>query len=130
MSAATAERQENVVEVASKKRLSAADILGANDVHTVDVEVPEWGGFITLRTLTAGEAILVSERLKSGQRDAAIQVLAMCAVDSEGNLLFTEEDVIRLRSKSLKAVMRVQDAALKLNGMKEAQAERDAAKNV
>ena len=35
--------------------LSKADILGCNDIPTELVEVPEWGGSVKVRGMTAGE---------------------------------------------------------------------------
>ena len=37
------------------KRLSKDDILGVEDLSTEDVEVPEWGGMVTLRELKGSE---------------------------------------------------------------------------
>lgn len=37
------------------KALNFNDVLGADDLPIVDVEVPQWGGFVGVRTLRADE---------------------------------------------------------------------------
>jgi hypothetical protein len=46
----------------------------------------------------------------------AVSILVACAVDEEGNQLFTQEQANVLVKKSIGAVMRIQRAAMKLNG--------------
>ena len=38
-----------------KKFLSQQDILQAKDLETVEVEVPEWGGWLLLQEISAGD---------------------------------------------------------------------------
>src|SRR5688572_21354021 len=117
------EREEPVVK---KKLLSALDILDANDVKTEDVDVPEWGGVVRLRSLSADE---MSEFIDKYGKDknkgeAVVKALQLSAIGEDGQNLFpinddveTRKIISRLRRKSLRAFMRVQSAVLKLNGL-------------
>jgi len=99
--------------------LTGAAILAASDLETIDLEVPEWGGTIRLRSLTADEAFdfmdLLNDPVK--KKLAAVHLIALSAVDGEGTRLFpTPAEVEQLRRKNIRVFMRLQKALLKLNG--------------
>lgn len=103
--------------------LSRDEILGANDLATELVEVPEWGGSVRARTLTgaerdAFEMAVYTMRQKAG---AAVNIrallVALCVVDDEGKRLFSERDAAQLGAKSARALDRVFSAAQRLNGL-------------
>lgn len=105
---------------AKKRRLSAAAILAAEDRPIVDVDVPEWGGEVALRAMSAAAAIDFLEETQTGnakKTDGMVKIIQQCAVDESGRALFTVEDLEKLREKSLPVLLRLQDAALKLNGL-------------
>ena len=107
------------------KPLSAADILGADDIALERVDVPEWGGHVYVKTLTAGERDAFETSMFKGRGRDRVENLAnlrarLCALticDGEGKRLFDEADVERLGAKSGKALDRVFDRAQTLNGM-------------
>ena len=49
--------------MSDKKILSKADILRADDIKTIEVAVPEWGGSVLLRGLTGRERDLFEESI-------------------------------------------------------------------
>jgi hypothetical protein len=100
-----------------RKYLSAEDIFGAEDIKTVEVEVPEWGGIVRLRMMSGEEAAQFSRMVEKDKGNANLKVLAMCAVNEAGDLLFTEEDVERLKKKSLAAIARLAKEAMRINGV-------------
>jgi hypothetical protein len=123
----------------SGQLLSKEEILGADDIRTVDVEVPEWPGkdgapgIVRLRAMMAGEALeLVGETAKdvkeASKSDVAIRILIRCAVDAQDRPLFTMDDLAKLKTKNSRAVLRLQQAALDLNGLSDKGA--DKTKNV
>ncbi len=62
---------ETITEPAARKMLALSDIIDANDAKIVEVEVPEWGGFVGVRAMTgterdAFEAALIAAKEKSG----------------------------------------------------------------
>lgn len=112
------------------KILSAADILGADDVKTTTVEVPEWGGSVIVREMTgtdrdAFEGFLVSRDVKDELSFRALLV-ACSAIDENGKRLFTVDQVNHLGRKNARALDRVFAAANELskvtgNAVEEAQ---------
>ncbi len=112
------------------KKLTAAEILGSSDAEQVEIEMPEWGGSVTLRTLSAGEAAEFVALAKADRAEAPIRMLIMSAVNpDDGSPLFTQAALEALKKKSLKSVMRLQKAAMRLNGLDDMEAKVAAAKN-
>ena len=105
--------------------LSKEQIWAAHDLRTVDVSVPEWGGEVRVKTLTGAERDQYeaeSVKTNRGRREVNMsnmraRLIALCAVDEQGQLLFTRADVMKLGQKSAAALERVFEAAAKLNGM-------------
>lgn len=104
----------------NKRYLSASDILDAKDIETVEVEVPEWNGVVRLRALSGEEALRFIELVQKDKTGAALKIVALCAVDETGAQLFSPEQVEQLKTKSLRAIMRLQNVALRINGLSEA----------
>ena len=104
---------------------SAADIWGIDDLQTKDVRVPEWRMVITIRGLTAGERDSFETSLFDGSKKRQIsnaeniraKLVVRCAVNSEGNRLFSDDDVVKLAKKSGAAVDRLFDVAQELSGL-------------
>lgn len=102
-------------------RLSAQAILDAADLEPVEVEVPEWGSIVVLRPLSAREAMqfATTEKGKPDDPESMARLLVMSAINEDGSPLFTADDVKAINKKSMRAMMRLQNAALELNGLKE-----------
>lgn len=111
-----------------KKFLGRAAILGAQDLPTVEMEVPEWGGWVLVRTLTAGErdnfeaeiTQMNGRNTRLNVRNIRAKLVASVVVDDEGRPLFTLGDVEALGQKSAKALDKVFAKAAELAGMREA----------
>ena len=107
--------------------LSRDAILAADDREYEVVPCPEWGGEVRLRSLTgaerdAYEQSLVQTRGKSREmnlRNARAKLVALCAVDENGNRLFTDADVNALGKKNAKPLDRLFDVARRLSGLTE-----------
>lgn len=115
--------------------LSKADILGADDLPTRDVEVPEWGGTVRVRGLTgqgrdAFEMKMASATKSgsSGDVDFRASLVVRCVVDENGERLFTDKEVAQLGRKSGAALDRVFDAVRDLSGITQS-AKEDAAED-
>lgn len=102
-----------------KKYLTATEIIEAKDIEIVDVDVPEWGGIVRLRAMSGEEAVTFVESLKGQLATSSARIIASCAVDEDGKHLFTFEQVEQIKKKSLKAIMRLQKEALRINGLTE-----------
>ena len=102
-------------------------ILSAADLDKELVPVPEWGGEVWIRALTADErdsyeAAMIWVDTSSGRPKAIpkfekirASLVALCIVDEEGERLFNENDVDALGAKSAAAVDRLFDVARRLS---------------
>ena len=102
--------------------LSKTDILDADDLPREEVAVPEWGGAVLVRTMTAAERDSFEARVigTEGVRNLAnirATLCAQCIVDDQGKRLFTDGDIDLLGQKSAAAVDRVFAACQRLNGL-------------
>lgn len=117
-------------KIEAKKYLTAEEIIAASDIQVVELDVPEWGGTVRLRSMDALAAAQYLETAQKNAKDAQVQVLLASAVDGNGMPLFKDQSVLSaLRKKSLKALMRVQGAAMDLNGLRNLDSTVEAAKN-
>ena len=105
--------------------LSKTAILAAQDLQTEDVEVPEWGGAVRVRSFTGRERDAFESSMVRGEgRDRKVDLTNMRArlvgltvIDETGQRLFTDEEVDLLGAKSGAALDRVFAVAQKLNGL-------------
>jgi len=100
-------------------------ILAANDLRVERVDVPEWGGSVLVRGLTAAErdAFDLAATIEQGGRRVVnfhqlrARLVAISAVDESGKRLFTDDDVELLAQKSGSAVGRVFEVAMRLSAL-------------
>ena len=97
--------------------LTKTAILDADDLPREEVEIPEWGGSVFVRTMTAAEKVAFSIENEDNPGDFLSRLAAIATCDAEGNLLFTADDVAALGAKNGVAVERIADIAQRLNGM-------------
>lgn len=94
-------------------------ILSSKDLKQEVVKVPEWGGEVIVRTLSAFERVRWEESLtdtdKTHPYSGLVKMLSMCLVDENGKQIFTDQDVEELGKKSIAPLLRIQSAALRLN---------------
>lgn len=100
-------------------------ILNAPDIQTETVSVPEWGGEVIVRGLTALErdrfdiAIINQDgkQIKMNLLNARAKLVALTVVDETGKQIFKDEDVAALSQKSAAAVDRIYSVAQRLSGI-------------
>ena len=97
-------------------------ILAKDDSAFADVEVPEWGGTVRVRTITGSERDQFDEqreRFRSGGANVGTRafLVGMATCDEQGNRLFRPDDLVALGKKSMAALDRVFDVACRLNGI-------------
>lgn len=112
----------------NERELTAADILNTDDTTVVPMEIPEWKkdgkpGVLYFKVMTADQAIKFQELLATPahRRSVFVRLLADCACDSQGNLLFKTSDLEQLRKKQVSVFVRMQKFLLQLNGMASAE---------
>jgi len=107
--------------------LTRDQILAAPDLKTEAVSVPEWGGEVLLRMMTASERDDFEAKLFTGEGDKRrvnqtnfrARLCAICLVDEKGERMFKVEDVELLGRKSATALERVFEVAQRINGLGE-----------
>lgn len=108
------------------KLLTKEDILKAEDRKTIKVEVKEWGGVITMRSLSGSERDSFEASVVQGVgRDTRMNMInlraklvALCVVDDKGERLFKKQDeVVELGKKNGKVLDRLFRKAQGLSGL-------------
>ena len=101
--------------------LTRDQILQADDLPYEDVDVPEWGGAVRLRSLTGAERDAFETSIVQGNdrnmRNIRARLVVLCIVDDEGNRVFKDNEAPALGKKSAKALDTLFAVAQKLNGL-------------
>ena len=118
--------------MAEKKKITKADIVAFNDLKSEVIEVPEWGGSVTIRRMTGGERdayeadIFESKgaQLQLKRENFRAKLIARCLVDDNGERMFSDGEIAALSKKSAAALDRLFTACQRLNGMTGAEQEK------
>lgn len=111
--------------------LTREQILQADDLKRVKVDVPEWGGevYISVLSAAARDAIEADWAASDGKVEhLRSRVVARTLTDGAGNRLFGDEDIPEVAKKNSAAIDRLFSEAMKINGMSAGSVE-DAEKN-
>lgn len=103
----------------SPKFLTADDILISDDIETLDVYVPEWKGTVQFRAMSAEAAIGFQDTLDKNnpqRKQSLVRLFQLCAVDRDGNTLFSSGKLEQIRKKSWPVLLRLQRPLMQLNG--------------
>lgn len=100
--------------------LTREAILGAQDLKSQDVDVPEWNGTVRVRMMTGAERDAIGAKLlgadnKPDMMRYRLLLVAACMVGEDGAALFGPDEVEQLAAKSSIALDRVFRAADALN---------------
>jgi hypothetical protein len=103
-------------------------ILAAEDLPSDDVEVPQWGGKVRVRSMSGAQRLVYERSCEKLRRkgafdvDGSMKVIALLvihtAIGGDGKPLFEEQDLKRLLDKNFDAVGIVFEKAALLNGMR------------
>lgn len=95
-------------------------------MQTTDVEVPEFGGTMRVKSMTARERSELEKQFL-GKNEAMsdpggfrVALLSLTIADEAGELMFTKDDRDLLLSKDAGGIERLFEAACKLNGFSKA----------
>ena len=106
--------------------LTKEQILAAQDLPEEVVDVPEWGGKVLIRGMTGAERDAFEESIMVGRgpnrevnlRNFRAKLVARSIVDPQTKeRMFSDNEINELGKKSARALQRVFEAALRLNGM-------------
>lgn len=108
------------------KVLNKQDILQARDVVKEMLEVPEWGGAIYVRSISAAERGLIEEgaakfKESKGKNDTfartfTVKMVSMAVCDENGQRLFEDKDIALLQQKNAAVISRIAEVAQRLSG--------------
>lgn len=99
--------------------LTKDQILGVVDFKYEEVDVPEWGGSVRLRGLSAAErdefeaSVGVSQDLTNMRS----RLVVNCLIDEDGNRLFKTSEAKQLGEKNATVMNRLFDKCRELSGM-------------
>ena len=112
--------------------LTKEQILAADDMGLLEVQVPEWGGSVFIRVMTVGERDAYENdwvlNKSKGVDNFRAKFLAKCLCDEKGQRLFSESEVVQLAGKSAKVMSRIWQRAMEHNALSEKEVE-ELAKN-
>lgn len=108
--------------------ISKDEILRKSDMKIEEVEVPEWGVRLRIRTLSGTERDMFENRISKDRIGIRGLFAALVICDEKGERIFADTDQYALGKKSAAALDRILDVGLRLNGMKE-EAVKDLEKN-
>lgn len=105
--------------------LSRDAILGASDIQTKEVAVPEWGDSLFIKGMSGAERDQFEAANQDGSGGQKLtnlraRFLVRCIVNENGTRIFTDQDAAALGKKSSAALSRLWDAAAELNGTSDA----------
>lgn len=97
--------------------LNRDQILGASDVQTQDVDVPEWGGIVRISMMSGAARDALQASLVDNKKTSFFEaaLVAATVVDETGALVFTPEDIAALQAKNATVLTRVAEASMALN---------------
>lgn len=105
----------------TKKFLSKLEILQADDLPIQEIQVPHWGGFVRIRSLTSEERdrfeFAIEEDKKAGKVNVRARLVALVVVDENGKQIFSDLEAQLLARKNGAAMDLIFDAAAKANGL-------------
>lgn len=102
-----------------KKVLSIEDVVAADDVKYLELDVPEWGGTVKLGSLSAGDLIEWHEANEGpAKRNAGLRLLVKSFIGPDGKRLADPNKHIEtFRNKDNKVLERLLREIVKLNGL-------------
>ena len=102
----------------AQKILKREDILNVEDVRREMVHVPEWGGDVIVRSMTAAQRIAFEQELIKDQNLIRPLIVCFSVVDENDELQFKPEDARLLLERNYAAILPLSDAAFRLSGLR------------
>ena len=113
-----------------KSYLTAESILQSEDFAYDEVDCPEWGGTVRIRSMSGAQRVTLKKAIEQGQNDIDEMVCVMCIVDADGNRIFNRSQIGELGKKNTKAISRVAKRIVEISGLRDPEKSvKDAEKN-
>lgn len=97
--------------------LNKQQIKDVNDLPSIIVDMPEWGGEIKVRTMSAKDRIDFEKKNATSKTEleTMINLIMFSCVNEDNSLMFDKDDYDFLASKSAKSLMRIFNEAVKIS---------------
>lgn len=94
------------------------EILNRDDFTFEELEVPEWGGTIRIRSLSGNERTKITNMVQKRKDGDGMfeQVVIFAAVDENGKRIFRDDHLSALKEKSATVSQRIGQKVLELSG--------------
>ena len=102
-------------------KLTKDDIFKVDDLPTKDIDIPEWGGTLTIRTLTGAErdqfesAFVNQDQIDI--RGLKARLIQLTVQNGDGQPMFTKADLQKINSKSASVIDRIFQESQRLSGL-------------
>ena len=103
--------------------LDKATILSRAKPKVQEIDLPEWGGSVFLREITAGQrdrydAWQIEQSGASKYYDIRARLLVLCICDPDGNRLFSDNEMVEITNLPAQAIDKLWDAACHIVGLR------------
>ena len=101
---------------------NANEILAKDDFTYAEIDVPEWGGTLRLRSLSGVQRTIITARAQKNKITADglyEQMVIMAAVDEDGKPIFEERqhlEMLKMRNSSV--TKRIGEKVMEISGFK------------
>jgi hypothetical protein len=99
---------------------SANEILAKDDFTYEEIDVPEWGGTLRLRSLSGAQRTIITARAQKNRATGDglyEQLIIMSAVDEDGKLIFDEKQHLEMmKSRNSAVTKRIGEKVLEISG--------------
>jgi len=101
---------------------SANEILAKDDFTYAEIDVPEWGGTLRLRSLSGAQRTIITARAQKNKvtGDGLYeQLIIMSAVDEDNKLIFDEKqhlEMLKMRNSAI--TKKIGEKVLEISGFK------------
>lgn len=93
--------------------------IAARKTVTKDEDVPEWGGVVKIRLLSAAELKAIGFFSGTDAADLPVNILVAALSDEQGEPLFTKADFKTIAQADFATTIRIFEVASKFNGLTE-----------
>lgn len=107
--------------------LNRKQFIDADDIKYCEVELPELGGSVRIRSMSGKDEIEFEDVKKNKEATEWIfWAIARYCVDENNQQMFTEDDVEAIKEKSSSSIKKLFDAILDLNTINDSKVEAEA----
>ena len=104
--------------------LKRDDILKVQDIKAEQIHIPEWGGDVYVRAMSANSRDELEDFVAASGKGGTVKqlrakVASLTLCDEKGKLLFTENDVEKIGEKSATVLQRIFEIATRLSQVQE-----------